>query len=187
MADYTDPRELPALVRRRGTCLVLLDLDLGRGSDGLALVAPLCAEGARVLVVSGTTHRAALGAAVESGAVGWVGKSAPFGDLVAAVRRAAEGRTVVDSAARAPLLDELARHRQRARDNASALARLSPRETDVLAELVLGRTATQIAADHVVSVATVRTQIRAVLTKLGVSSQLAAAALARSAGFEKAG
>ena len=137
-------------------------------------------------MVSGTTQRAAFGAAVESGAVGWVGKSAPFGDLVAAVRRAAEGRTVVHSAARAPLLDELARHRQRARDNASALARPSPRETDALAELS-GSMRTHIAADYVVSVATVRSEICAVLSKLGVNSQLAAAALARLAGFEKAG
>src|SRR5659263_100120 len=78
-------------VRRRGPTLVLLDLDLGTGPTGLALIEPLRAAGARVLVVSGTGERMALVAAVEAGAVGWVHKSAPFAELVASVRAAAMG------------------------------------------------------------------------------------------------
>lgn len=44
---------------------------------------------------------------------------------------------------------------------------------------------TEIASDAVVSVATVRSQVRGVLTKLGVSSQLQAVARARRAGWRR--
>ena len=51
----------------------------------------------------------------------------------------------------------------------------------VLAELVEGHCAEEIAQAEFVSISTVRSQIKAILQKLGVSSQLAAVALARRA------
>lgn len=48
----------------------------------------------------------------------------------------------------------------------------------MLVHLIEGRSANEIAALDFVTLATVRTQIAAVLTKLGVSTQLAAVALA---------
>lgn len=59
------------------------------------------------------------------------------------------------------------------------LSRLTPREHQVVAALSEGLTAQEIARQLVVSVSTVRAHIRAVLTKLEVSSQLAAVAVAR--------
>ena len=53
----------------------------------------------------------------------------------------------------------------------------------MLHALASGQSAAQIAAAAYVSEATVRTQVRAVLTKLGVTSQLQAIALARRAGW----
>jgi DNA-binding NarL/FixJ family response regulator len=63
-------------------------------------------------------------------------------------------------------------------DEARRFARLTDRERDVLAGMLAGLAATKIAEAQQVSLATVRSHIRAVLTKLGVSSQLAAVALA---------
>jgi len=74
------------------------------------------------------------------------------------------------------------------RDEAARLApfrQLTPREQAVLAAVVDGVPALEIAQTSSVSEATVRTQIRAVLAKLGVRSQLAAAAAARRAGWER--
>jgi DNA-binding NarL/FixJ family response regulator len=58
---------------------------------------------------------------------------------------------------------------------------LTEREQFVLAELIEGHCAEEIARDSVVSISTVRSQIKSILHKLGVSSQLAAVALARRA------
>ena len=60
-------------------------------------------------------------------------------------------------------------------------ADLTERESVVLAELMEGHRAEEIARAAFVSISTVRSQIKAILQKLGVSSQLAAVALARRA------
>jgi two-component system nitrate/nitrite response regulator NarL len=54
------------------------------------------------------------------------------------------------------------------------LSWLTPRERNVLTHLVAGRTVEEIAAADFVAVTTVRSHVRGILTKLGVSSQLAA-------------
>ncbi len=59
-----------------------------------------------------------------------------------------------------------------------ALSRLTPAERVVLDGLCQGKSATSLAAELVVSLATVRSHIRAILMKLGVNSQLAAVAYA---------
>ena len=58
------------------------------------------------------------------------------------------------------------------------------RVAEVLGALMEGKSADAIAAESVVSVATIRTQIRSILSKLGVNSQLAAVARAQEARWE---
>ena len=58
---------------------------------------------------------------------------------------------------------------------------LSARERVVLIHMMHGRSACDIAALDYVTVSTVRSQIRSILMKLGVSSQLAAVAHAYAA------
>jgi two-component system nitrate/nitrite response regulator NarL len=64
-----------------------------------------------------------------------------------------------------------------------AFAFLTEREQVVLAELIEGHCAEEIANAAFVSISTVRSQIKAILQKLGVNSQLAAVARARRAGW----
>lgn len=61
------------------------------------------------------------------------------------------------------------------------LAWLTDRERVVLIHMMHGLSAEQIAAVDYVTVSTVRSQIRSVLAKLGVNSQLAAVAFAYGA------
>ena len=60
---------------------------------------------------------------------------------------------------------------------------LSPREQEVLLAMMRGRMARDICKQYYVSLATVRSQIHSILSKLGVSSQLAAVALAYQSGW----
>lgn len=173
-----------AAVGRHRPGLALLDLDLG-DTAGLDLVVPLRARGWTVLVVTGARDQRSIAAAVSRGAIGWVGKRESFERLVAVVVDAAAGREVLAPAIRA----ELARlHRSahlRHDELRKRLARLSARERLVLTRLAAGQTAAEIAAEFAVSLTTVRTQIRAVLAKLDVRSQLAAVAMLNEA--ERAG
>lgn len=63
------------------------------------------------------------------------------------------------------------------------LAGLTERERYVLTELMEGHCAEEIAGAAGVSISTVRSQIKSILQKLGVGSQLAAVAMARRAGW----
>ncbi|MGA3218808.1 MAG: helix-turn-helix transcriptional regulator [Acidimicrobiales bacterium] len=60
---------------------------------------------------------------------------------------------------------------------------LTRRERQVLLALMSGSTAQEISKESYVSLPTVRSQIRSILSKLGVSSQLAAVVLAYRSGW----
>jgi len=164
--------------------VVLLDLDLGGAiGDGGDLVADLAAVAGQVVMLTGAMDFNRIAACLESGASDFVLKSEPYNTVLAAVEEAAAGGTRLRPAQRERLLADLVRHRRDEGARQGALERLSGRERDVLAAMVNGQLAEQIAAASGVSEATVRSQIRGVLTKLGVSSQLAAVAVARRAGW----
>jgi DNA-binding NarL/FixJ family response regulator len=167
--------------------LVLLDLDLGSTmGSGLDMIGPLIKTGARVVMVTGVADRARLGACIEAGAVGVVSKAAEFSVLIDAVHRAIEGAPLMSENERRALLDA-ARDRRRAdHDRLKPFDALSPKEQAVLVHLLAGESAETIAERTYVSLATVRSHIRAILLKLGVNSQLAAVALARNAGWPPA-
>jgi DNA-binding NarL/FixJ family response regulator len=80
-------------------------------------------------------------------------------------------------ARRRQLIEAHTRQRDRGLALAQSLRKLSDRERTVLDRLAQGRRAQSIAEEFVVSVSTVRTQIRAILGKLEVGSQLEAVSL----------
>lgn len=164
--------------------LVLLDLDLGREvGTSLPLIGPLRDTGALVVVVTGATDRVRLAECVEAGAAGVLPKSTPFDDLVAAVHDVLEHGTLLTPARRSDLLSALRAARAERRRRFEPFERLTPREREVLLGLLDGQSAETIARTAFVSLATVRSQIRSVLQKLAVNSQLAAVAKARQAGW----
>lgn len=167
-----------------GADIVLLDLDLGGSvGDGFSLVRPLCERGARVVVVSGSTDRPRLAGCLEQGAIAFLPKSTPYERLVDAVTDVAAGRPVMAEAERHALLTELWNWRAQQRQALAPFESLTARESQVLAALMDGQGCEAIASAWFVSETTVRTQIRGVLTKLGVTSQLAAAAEAQRVGW----
>ncbi len=184
VAELNSPASVLAASERSQADIVLLDLDLGGDvGDGFGLVAPLRESGARVLVVSGSTNRPRLAGCLEQGAVGLLPKSTPYEGLVDAVLAVAAGRPVIPEQERHALLTELRTWRIRQRDDLAPFRSLTARESQVLSALMDGQPCEAIAAAWFVSEATVRTQIRGVLTKLGVSSQLAAVAQAQRVGW----
>ncbi|MDT7558206.1 MAG: two-component system, NarL family, response regulator LiaR [Pseudonocardiales bacterium] len=166
--------------------LAVLDLDLGQDQDGrwmngAELVEALCARGWQVLVVSGSVDTPGVAAAIAAGAVGSVPKSTSFDGLLDVVLAAAAGEPVMTEVEQQ---DWVTRHRgylAQERELARRLGRLSAREREVLDLLAEGLRAAEIAEHFMVSITTVRTQIRNMHTKLEVQSQLGAVALVRQA------
>lgn len=173
--------------RAIGPDVVLLDLDLGHLGSALPLVTPLAALGADVLVVTGSDDLIRIAETLEAGAVGYVQKSQPYDELLAAVVDVAERRSPLSATRRTELLLDLRRHRRAREETLARFTRLTKREAEVLRALVQGGTAEAIARDSFVSIATVRSHIQKVLQKLEVKTQIAAVAEARRAGWTPPG
>ncbi len=170
-----------------GPDVALLDLDLGPVGDGGELVGPLASSGSRVIIVSATSDEWAIGCCLEAGAVGWVPKTSGVEELIAAVRKALDGVPLVSPQTRARLLEAWRRRRAERLVVLAPFLQLSHREQEVLGMLIDGFAAERVAAASYVSVTTVRSQIRSILGKLGVNSQLEAVAMARRAGWQPPG
>lgn len=179
-----------AVLRARADVAVLI-LSAGGTVDTLTLVEQLSALDVSVLVTGADLDLDDADRYLCAGAVAcWHGGG--VADVARAVAWEAEQRAVrtrptpaqrdgTPRPARFPLArDDDARRR---RD----LASLTAAEAKILGALMRGRTADDIARDHVVSIATVRTQIRQVLAKLGAKSQLSAVALAWRVGWTPGG
>lgn len=166
----------------RPGALILLDLDLDQDVDGAALVPRLRRAGWRVLLVTGSTDEVRIAAGIAAGALGRLSKSAPFEELVDAAVRAAQGRMLMSAAERARWESIGATGEERRRDERERWSRLTPRERQIAGRIADGRRTAAIAAEFGVSVATVRTQLRSIRSKLEVRSQLEIAVHARSAG-----
>jgi DNA-binding NarL/FixJ family response regulator len=163
--------------------LVVLDLDLQGAGYGYDLIGPLRELGSEVLVLTGTVDRIELARCLEAGALGIASKADGFASVLDQIRRAVDGETVTPITERTQLLADLAAHRRKEDRRMAPFEALSARERDVLRQIVDGKQAAAIAKDSYVSLATVRTQIRSILMKLEVTSQVAAVALARQGGW----
>jgi DNA-binding NarL/FixJ family response regulator len=126
----------------------------------------------RIVLMSAAVDDAALVAAIENGASGFLSKSATVEDLVQAIRAAAAGEVLVSPALLARLLPRLSR------DRLGLGTELTPREVEVLEVLSMGLSNSGIARELGISVNTVRNHVQNVLTKLGVHSKLEALAVA---------
>jgi len=173
---------LSSLVRLRPR-IVLLDLDLGRFGDGVRLIEPLAKSGVNVVVVTGSNDRARWGEAIRYGARTVLSKGQPLSSVLSTARRINEGKPVMTYEERESLLRAWHQQRSEFADAMSRLSLLTARESQVLGRLMQGCTVHDIATRSVVSEATVRTQVKSILAKLKVSSQLAAVGIAHEVGW----
>ena len=139
--------------------------------------------GHRVVLLTSTSDELLVARALEAGAEDLIPRHLSVAELVGALRAIAGGRSMLPVAQRGELMRSLAAHRQRERQTAAVFESLTEGEAAVLSHLVVGHRAQEIADERYVSVATVRTQIHSVLSKLGVNSQLAAVATAVRSGW----
>jgi DNA-binding NarL/FixJ family response regulator len=182
-ADPGSPGALVTAIVKQQPVVVLLDLDLGRFGDGVQLIEPIARAGANVIVVTGSTDRARWGDAIQAGARKVLSKSQPLYDILATVRRIIAGLPVMDREEREELVSEWTRMREELHEVRERLEQLTNRESIVLGHLMKGRPVRQIAGLSTVSEATVRTQVKSILAKLEVSSQLAAVGMAHEIGW----
>jgi NarL family two-component system response regulator LiaR len=168
-----------ALEAIRALCpdVVLLDL-LMPGLDGLGVLAALNEDmaagrhAAAVIVLTSSAEDQHLVQAIRAGALSYLPKTSGVDQVIDAVRAAARGESVLQPVAMARLLREL---RQGGND---PLARLTPRETDVLKAIAQGRSNREIARALALSEETVKSHVSSILAKLGLADRTQAAIFA---------
>ena len=170
-----------AVTKAEPTCAVV-DLGLPLEGGGIALIGPLTEARVPVVVLTGETEPEILARAVQSGALAVLSKAEPLNEIVDAIGRAADGQPV-RAWQQAELTAELRRLVADQEARRAPFAKLSRREREILAGLIDGHGPAALAERDYVSVATVRTQIKSLLRKLGVGSQLEAVALANRLGW----
>ena len=150
-----------------------LDLPDGSGSeliDDLRQLRPLV----QVLILTATADRHDLAEAVAAGAAGVLHKSAPLDEIVTAVRRLCAGQPVMEPTELVRLLHLTAERRSQQKAARAALARLTPREREVLVALAHGLSDKEIAQQLQMRHETARTHMATLFGKLGVQSRLQA-------------
>ena len=154
-----------------GVDVVLMDLQMGAGMDGVAATraARTVVPGLPVLILTTFDADADVLAALAAGASGYLLKDASSEEIAAAVRTAAAGGRAVTPEIAARLVGRVA-------GDPDAL---SPREIELLTLIGEGASNRTAAKALFISEATVKTHLVHVFQKLGVDNRTAAVAEAR--------
>lgn len=162
---------------------VVMDIRM-RGMDGIeATRAVRARNGPPVLVLTTFDDDEILWGAIDAGAAGFILKEAPAGDLIRAVSTVAKGGAWLD-----PIVTPrvLAHHRAHVLPVARAAGRaaeLTDREHDVLLAIARGLTNAEIAEELIVGIATVKTHVGSIFSKLGVRDRAGAIVYAYQSGL----
>jgi DNA-binding NarL/FixJ family response regulator len=120
--------------------------------------------------------------ALRAGAAGFLLKDAPSTRLIAAVRAAATGDSLIEPSITQRLVERFFQPAQSA-GLPQELASLTGRELDVLRLIARGLSNAEIAAELVVAETTVKTHVARILTKLGLRDRVQAVVVAYETGF----
>lgn len=183
--ELSSAHNIDAMMRRTPVHVILMDIYMGSGKDGIASTKDVIERwpGVKVVVISASVDERSVLASTRAGADGFLPKAMPVAEMVKAIRRLAatdtRGRQSVDkpverrgSSKTKPAPRSLKVERR--------IGGLSPRQRQVLDELRQGRTNREIAQHFGVSIGTVNKHVHEVLKVLKVRNRTQAAATSRT-------
>lgn len=186
VGEAGDGAEAVDLAGRLDPDLVLMDIRMPE-VDGIEATRRIIASAphARVLMLTTYDLDEHLYDAVLAGAAGYVLKSTPTQQLLATIRAAASGDTVLAPEITRRLLERFARSHEMAQTPAptAAVDALTDRERAVLAHMARGLKNDEIGALLYISAATVKTHVNTIFRKLGARDRVHAVILAFECGL----
>lgn len=184
VGEAGDGREAVAQVRRLRPDVAVLDVRMPR-LDGLAATEQILADpgcSTRILVLTTYDHDEHVSRALRAGASGFLLKSLPPEEMVAAIRVASRGDTALDPSVTRRLAGRFA-DGLAPPSGPPELDRLTPREREVLLLVGQAHTNAEIAARLHVGEETVKTHVSRLLVKLGLRDRVHAAVWAHRHGL----
>lgn len=170
VAEAASGEEALAAAQHHPADVVMMDLAMGQGMDGIEAIKLLRQASKQQAVLVFTTYDsdADIVRAVDAGAMGYVLKDAAPEEIFAAVRGAAQGKSVMSAPVASKLFQQL-----RNPDEV-----LTPREAELLSLLIQGLSNRELGKRLFISEATVKTHLAHIYAKLGVETRAAAIAVA---------
>jgi DNA-binding NarL/FixJ family response regulator len=184
VGEAADGRDAVDIVRKRRPQVVLMDIKMP-DLDGLEATRRILAfddNETAVLMLTTFDLNEYVYDALRAGASGFLLKDVVPEDLIAAVRVVARGDGLIAPAVTKRLIEQFVRTAPPSTPPAE-LADLTPREVEVLTMVARGLSNGEIAADLVLSQATVKTHIKHMLAKLGVRDRVQAVVFAYESGL----
>ncbi|WP_420881491.1 response regulator [Rhodococcus sp. (in: high G+C Gram-positive bacteria)] len=159
-----------AMAADRSPDVVMMDLALGAGIDGVEAIRRIRAARPEQPVLVFTTYDtdADVVRALDAGAIGYLLKDSAPQDIFGAIRDAVAGRSVLSPPVASRVLDRMRRPDQA----------LTAREAELLSLLAEGLTNKELGKRLFISEATVKTHLAHIYAKLGVDSRAAAVSIA---------
>ena len=184
VGEAEDGNAAVELTERLRPDVVLMDIRMP-GIDGIEATRRIVARdiATRVLVLTTFDIDDYVYEAMKAGASGFLLKTAPPPQLVAAVRTVHEGDALLAPASTRKLIEQAARPPAAS----PPLDQLTAREHDVLRLLARGMTNAEIAADLVVEQSTVKSHVASLLSKLDLRDRVHAVVYAYESGLVRAG
>jgi two-component system, NarL family, nitrate/nitrite response regulator NarL len=179
VAEAGDGAEALEEIERHRPDVAVLDIRMP-GLDGTQVLGKIRGDGieAQVLFLSAFLEPELAYRTVAAGARGYLSKEASRQEICDAIAAVARGETAF-----APEVEEGLRSAVERRGLEGVAPELSPREQEVLMLITEGMTVAEIANRMHIGVATVKTHLRGLYDKLGVSDRAAAVAEAMRRGL----
>ncbi len=164
--------------------VLLLDVGLPDG-NGLDLIPEVnqISPNTNIVVLTSMSDENTLMRVIDSGINGFVSKNSELSELLATIRKAAEGEIVMPTSLLVGLLMRLPRDKAAAYKEEKGWERLTVREQEILELLAKGKSGNEIAEELHIAPLTVRTHIRNMMSKMGVHSRLEAVAFGMKNGL----
>jgi DNA-binding NarL/FixJ family response regulator len=169
VGEAANGRAALQLVREQRPDVVLLDIRMPE-YDGLAVLHDITADpdlgSVRVIMLTTFELDEYVFEALRGGASGFLLKDGDPADLLRAIRVVAEGGSLLAPSVTRRVIDEFAGRSGGGRIPHPDIDRLTEREREIVAWVATGRSNEEIAAELVVSPATVRTHVGRAMVKL---------------------
>lgn len=188
VGEASNGSEAVAAVAELAPDIVLMDVEMP-GTDGIAATEALTSDpaiSARVLILTTFQRDDYLFDSLRAGASGFLLKTAPAEDLVAAVRIIADGGALLDPAITRRVISQFGSAGPGV-GRSERLDELTERELDVLSHLAKGLSNLEIADELTVGAATIKTHVSSVLSKLGLRDRVQAVVFAYEHGVVRPG
>ena len=190
VGEAGDGEEAIERVRELRPDVVLMDIRMPT-MDGVEATAKLTSgaiePAPRVLVLTTFDLDEYVFGALRAGAAGFLLKDAPRERLIEAIRVVHSGEALLSPSITRRLIEDFAARSDPIEPAAAVLAELTPREREVLVLVAHGLSNAEIAARLVVTEATVKSHVGAVLLKLGLRDRVQAVVFAYEHGIVVAG